>query len=327
MNMTLLKFLKLLFVGFIAFGATASAADSQAYPTRSVTLVVPYSAGTATDTLARVLADKLAAAWGQPIVVRNQPGANGTIATAGVARAEPDGYTLIMIAANHVINTSLYENLPYDDLKDFRAIARIANAAFVLCVNPSMPVKTVAELVDFSKRRPGELNYSSPGNGSPGHLGMEMLKRISGADLTHIAYKGAAQATADLIGGQVQAGYVVESSAIPQIGTGKLRALAISSKTRSAKVPEVPTIAEAGYSDGDFVSWIGIAAPAQVPPAIVEKISADMIKIVNNPEVRDRIVDIGLTPFAAPAGEFEAYMKSEHQKWATVVKNSGATLK
>ena len=318
--------LKLLFVWLIAFGATASAADSQAYPTRPVNLVVPYSAGTATDTLGRVLANKLAVEWGQPVVVRNQPGANGTIATASVARAAPDGYTLIMIAANHVINAGLYKNLPYDDLKDFRAVARIANSAFVLCVNPSMPVKTVAELVDFSKRHPGKLNYSSPGSGSPGHLGMEMLKRQSGANLTHIAYKGAAQATADLIGGQVQAGYVVESSAIAQIAAGKLRALAISSKTRSPKLPGIPTIAEAGYPDADFVSWIGVAAPAQVPSAIVDKISADLIKIVNTPEDRKRIADIGLTPFAAPAGEFEAYMKSEHQKWAKVVKESGATL-
>ncbi len=317
---------KLLLGCLTVVGLGALPADAQTYPTRQVRLVVPYPPGTATDVLARTVAEKLGAAWGQAVVVDNQPGANGTIATAAVARAAPDGYTLIMIAANHVINASLYKNLPYDDLKDFRAVARIGSAAFVLCVNPSLPVKTVGELVTLAKQQPGKVNYSSPSNGSPGHLGMEMLKGMSGTNLVHIPYKGAAQATTDLIGGQVQAGFVVESSAIPHIKAGKLQALAISSATRSAKLPDVPTIAEAGYPGFDVVSWIGLAAPAQVPAEIVDKISADVIKIVNTPEVRDRIVGIGLTPFPAPAKEFGAYMTSEHQKWAKVVKDSGATL-
>lgn len=318
---------KLLMLGCLAATVIgAPRAEAQTYPTRSVRLVVPYPPGTATDVLARTVADKLGAAWGHAVVVDNQPGANGTIATAGVARAAADGYTLLVIAANHVINASLYKSLPYDDLKDFRAIARIGNAAFVLCVNPSLPATTVGELVTFTKQQPGKVNYSSPGNGSPGHLGMEMLKTMAGASLVHVPYKGAAQATTDLLGGQVQAGFVVESSAIPHIKSGKLKALAISSATRSAKLPEVPTIAESGYPNFDVVSWIGIVGPAQVPNDVVEKISADVIKIVNTPEVRDRIVEIGLTPFAASSKEFSTYMASEHQKWAKVVKDSGATL-
>ncbi len=323
MNTTLQKLL----LGCLAvFGLGTPPADAQTYPARQVRLVVPYPPGTATDVLARTVADKLGAAWGQAVVVDNQPGANGTIATAGVGRAAPDGNTLLMIAANHVINASLYKNLPYDDLKDFRAIARIGNAAFVLCVNPSLPVKTVGELVALAKQQPGKVNYSSPGNGSPGHLGMEMLKGMSGTNLVHVPYKGAAQATTDLIGGQVQAGFVVESSAIPHIKAGKLQALAISSATRSAKLPDVPTIAEAGYPSFDVVSWIGLLGPAQIPADIIDTISAEVIKIVNTPEVRDRIVGIGLTPFPAPAKEFAAYMTSEHHKWAKVVKDSGATL-
>jgi len=305
---------------------SAPQADAQTYPARPVHLVVPYPPGTATDVLSRTVADKLSAAWGQPVVVENQPGANGTTATAVVARAKPDGYTLIMIAANHAINASLYRSLPYDSLKDFRAIARIGNAAFVLCVNPSLPVKTVGEFVALAKQQPGKLNYSSPSNGSPGHLGMEMLRTMSGANLVHVPYKGAAQATTDLIGGQVQAGFVVESSAIPHIKSGKLNALAISSATRSAKLPDVPTLAEAGYPAFDVVSWIGLAAPAQIPGDIVDKISADVIRIVNSPEVRDRIVGLGLHPFPAPAAEFSTYMTSEHAKWAKVVGDSGATL-
>ena len=307
-------------------GLGAPPADAQTYPTRPVRLVVPYPPGTATDVLARTVADKLRDAWGQAVVVENQPGANGTIATASVARAAPDGYTLIMIAANHVINASLYKSLPYDGLKDFRPIARIGNAAFVLCVNPSVPVKSVGELVSLAKQQPGKVNYSSPGNGSPGHLGMEMLKSMSGTNLVHVPYKGAAQATTDLIGGQVQAGFVVESTAIPHIKEGRLKALAISSATRSAKLPDLPTIAEAGYPSFDVVSWIGLVGPAQIPADVVDKISAEVIKIVNTPEVRDRIVGIGLTPFPAPATEFAAYMKIEHQKWAKAVKDSGATL-
>ncbi len=316
---------KILMLGCFA-AVNAAPAIAQTYPARSVRLVVPYPPGTATDVLARTVADKLTSTWGQAVVVDNQPGANGTIATAGVARATPDGYTLLVIAANHVINASLYKSLPYDDLKDFRAIARVGNAAFVLCVNPSLPGNTVGELIALTKQQPGKINYSSPGNGSPGHLGMEMLKTMSGASLVHVPYKGAAQATTDLLGGQVQAGFVVESSAIPHIKSGKLKALAISSATRSAKLPEVPTIAESGYPNFDVVSWIGIVGPAQMPNDVAEKISADVIKIVNASEVRDRIVEIGLTPFAAPSNEFSAYMASEHQKWAKVVKDSGATL-
>lgn len=306
--------------------SSAPQADAQKYPDRPVHLVVPYPPGTATDVLSRTVADKLSAAWGQPVVVENQPGANGTTATGVVARAKPDGYTLIMIAANHVINASLYRSLPFDDLKDFRSIARIGNAAFVLCVNPSLPVKTVGELVALAKQQPGKLNYSSPSNGSPGHLGMEMLRTMSGVNLVHVPYKGAAQATTDLIGGQVQAGFIVESSAIPHIKSGKLNALAISSATRSAKLPDLPTVAEAGYPSFDVVSWIGLAAPAQIPVDIVDKISAEVIRIVNTPEVRERIVGLGLTPFPAASEEFGRYMASEHVKWASVVKDSGATL-
>lgn len=307
-------------------GFAAPLCEAQTYPSRPVRIVVPYPPGTATDVLARTVADKLGGAWGQPVVVENQPGANGTTATAAVARAEPDGYTLVMIAANHVINASLYRSLPYDAVNDFKAVARIGNAAFVLGTHPGIPARNVGDLVTLVKQQPGKLNYSSPGNGSPGHLAMEMLKTLSGANLVHVPYKGAAQATTDLLGGQVQAGFVVESSAIPHVKSGKLTPLAISSATRSDKLPDVPTVAESGYPGFDVVSWIGLAAPAKVPDDVVEKISAEVIRIVALPEVRERIVGLGLHPFPAPAAEFGPYMASEHRKWAKVVQDSGAKL-
>ncbi len=317
----------LVFCCLVVSGLDARSVEAaESFPARPVRLFVPYSPGSATDVLARTVAQYLGEAWGQAVVVENLPGANGTIATAVVAKAAADGYTLIMIAANHVINASLYKNLPYDDLKDFRAIARIGQASFVLCVNPSIPVTTVAEFVALAKQRPGEVNYASPGNGTPGHLAMEILKTMSGMNIVHVPYKGAAQATTDLLGGQVQAGFVVESSAIPLIKTGKLRALAISSATRSAQLPDLPTIAEAGYPGFDVVSWIGLAGPAKMPSEIVNALSAAVLKIVRTSEVIGKIVGAGITPFPAPADEFGVYIANEHRKWAKVVKDSGATL-
>jgi tripartite-type tricarboxylate transporter receptor subunit TctC len=315
-------FLSSLVVSLIAAAPSAA----QRYPTHTVRLVVPYSPGSATDVLARTVAQKLGEAWNQSVFVENQPGANGTIATDMVAKAPPDGYTLIMIAANHVINASLYKSLPYDDIRDFRALARIGQASFVLCVNPELAVRTLGELVDLARREPGKINYASPGNGTPGHLAMEMIKTASGMNIVHVPYKGAAQANTDLVGGQVQAGFVVESSAIPLIKSGKLRPLAISGASRSRQLPDVPTVAESGYPGFDVVSWIGLAGPARMPDDIVKAISTEALRIVNTPEVSARIAGLGLTAFPAPADEFAKYMASEHVKWAKAVKDSGATL-
>ena len=305
---------------------TSSAIAAEAFPTRTVRIVVPYAAGTATDTLARTFAQQLGEAWGQPGVVENLLGANGTIATAGVAKAAPDGYTLLMIAANHVISASLYKSLSYDAVKDFRAIARIGEVPFVLCVNPSVPATTLAEFVALAKKQPGKINYVSPGNGTPGHLAMEMLKTASGIDVVHLPYKAAGQALTDLLGGQVQASFIVESSAIPQIKAGKLRALAISSTTRSAQLPDVPSLAETGYKGFEVVSWIGLAGPAKLPDDVVSAISAQVLRIVQLPAIRERIVAAGITVFPAGADEFGAYIAREHVKWAKAVKDSGATL-
>ena len=309
----------------LLLGAT-QIAWAQPYPNRPVRLVVPYAAGTATDVLARTMAERLNALWGQPVVVENQAGANGTIATAQVAKAPADGYTLIMIAANHVINASIYKDLPYDSISDFRALARVGEASFVLAVNPSLPVKTVQELVTLAKSKPGTINYASPGNGTPGHLAMEMLKTSTGADIVHVPYKNAGQVATDLVGGQVQVAFIVESTAIPLIKAGSLRPLAMSGAKRSTRLPDVPTVAESGYPAFDVVSWIGVAGPANMPVELVSTIGAAVLKAMDTPEVSSRIAGLGLTAFPAGADAFGTYMAAERVKWAAAVKASGAKL-
>lgn len=299
---------------------------AQSYPTHPVKLMVPYSTGSATDVLSRVLAQKLSDAWGQSVIVDNQPGANGIPGTATVAKASPDGYTLIMIAANHVANASLYSKLPYDTVKDFRAIARVGQVPFVLCVHPSLPVHSVRDLVALAKQHPGQINYTSPGNGTPGHLSMELFKTMAGINLAHVPYKGAAQALTDMLGGQVPTGFVVVATAIPQIRNNKLRALAISSAKRSPQLPDVASFEELGYKGFDVVSWIGLAGPAGLPNDMVAKISSETLKIVQTTEVRDRLLAIGVEPVPANAEEFGAYIAREHAKWSRLVKDSGAKL-
>lgn len=313
-------------VAVLLSGAGIVAAQAQTYPLRAVRVMVPYSTGSATDVLTRVIAQKLSEAWGQSVIVDNQPGANGIPATATVAKASPDGYTLIMIAANHVVNASLHKKLPYDTVKDFRAIARIGQVPFVLCVHPSLPVKSLKEFVAFASTRPGEINYASPGNGTPGHLAMEMLKTMSRIKVVHVPYKGAAQALTDVLGGQVPASFIVIAASIPQIRNGKLRPLAISSARRSPQLPDVASVEELGYPGFDLVSWIGIAAPAGLPNDIVAKVGAEVLKAINLPDVRERILAAGVEPVPASAEEFGPYVVNEHAKWAKVVYDSGASV-
>jgi tripartite-type tricarboxylate transporter receptor subunit TctC len=231
-----------------------------------------------------------------------------------------------MIAANHVANASLYSKLPYDTVRDFRAIARIGQVPFVLCVHPSLPARSLKDFVALAKQRPGQINYSSPGNGTPGHLSMELLKTMAGIDVAHVPYKGAAQALTDMLGGQVPAGFVVIAAAIPQVNNGKLRPLAISSAKRSPQLPAVASFDELGYQGFDVVSWIGLAGPAGLPGDIVNKVSADTLKILQLADVRERIVAAGVEIVPAPADEFGAYIAKEHAKWGKLVKDSGAKL-
>jgi len=301
-------------------------AHAQAYPAKPVRIIVPYGTGSATDALARLIAQKMSDSVGQQVVVDNQPGANGIPASAAVAKAPPDGYTLIMIAANHVVNASLYSKLPYDTLKDFKPVLRVAFAPFILTVHPSLPANNLRELLALAKSRPGELNYASPSNGSPAHLATELLKTQTGVNMTHIPYKAAAQAQADVIGGQVPVMFIVAAAAIPQIKAGRLRALGVTTLERLAQIPEVPTIDEAGIKGFEVISWIGFAGPAGLPGDIVSKLGGEFTRIVQQPENTERIKGLGLEISLMQAEPFAAYMAKEQARWSEVVKRAGARL-
>lgn len=308
------------------WGFAAPGVHGQAYPAKGVRVVVPYSTGSATDALGRLVAQKLSENLAQQVVVDNQPGANGIPASSAVAKAVPDGHTLIMLAANHVVNASLYRKLPFDTLKDFKPIVRVAFAPFVLTVHPSLPVRDLKEFIAFAKIRPGQINYASPSNGSPAHLASELLKTRTGIDLVHIPYKGAAQAQSDLIGGQVPVMIVVAAAAIPQIKAGRLRALGVTTLTRLAQLPDVPTIDEAGVKDFEMISWIGFAGPPALPPDVVAKLGSEITRIVQQPDNAERIKALGLEISLMQAEPFAAYMAKEQARWGEVVRRAGARL-
>jgi tripartite-type tricarboxylate transporter receptor subunit TctC len=304
----------------------ACVAGAQVYPAKPIRLIVPYSTGSATDSLSRLIADKLSVSLGQAVVVENQPSANGIPASAAVAKAASDGYTLIMIAANHVVNPSLYRNVPFDPVKDFKPIARIAFAPFILTVHPSLPVNTLKELIAYAKAHPGEINYASPGNGSPAHLATESLKSETGINLTHIPYKSAAQAMTDVVAGHVPVMTVVASAAIPQIKAGHLRALGVTTPVRLAPLPDVPTIDEAGVKGFEMISWIGLAGPAELPTEVVSKLSGEVTRIVQQPETAQRIAGLGLEVSLMQSAQFGEYMSREEVRWGEIVRRSGARL-
>lgn len=307
--------------------AFASTAQAQAdYPSRPIRIVVPFPAGGATDIAARLLAERMGMDWKQPVTVDNRPGAGGNIGSDVVAKSAPDGYNLIMgVTGSHAINISLYARMPYDPVKDFEAISQVAIVPNVVVVHPSVPAGTLAEFVALAKKEPGKLNYASLGNGTAAHLTMEMFKSAAGINLTHIPYKGSAPAVADLIGGQVQAMIDGLPSALPHVQAGKLRALALTSAKRSPAAPELPTIAES-YPGFSADAWSGLFGPKGTPKAVVDKIAAETQAILKTPEVRKRLGELGAEPVGSTPAEFTQFVQHEIDKWARVVKLSGARL-
>jgi tripartite-type tricarboxylate transporter receptor subunit TctC len=310
-----------------ALASIAMPAHAQTYPAKPVRLVVPFPAGGTTDILARAAAQRLSETLGQQVIVDNRPGAGGNIGSELVARAAPDGYTLLMgTVGTHAINVSLYPKLPYDPVKDFTPIVLVAGVPNVLVVNPSLPAQSVAELIAYAKANPGKLNFASSGSGTSIHLSGELFKVLTGVQMTHVPYKGSAPALTDLVGGQVQLMFDNLPSSLAFIKAGKLRALAVTSKTRAAALPEVPTMVEAGVPDFEASSWFGMLAPAGTPRDIVVRINAEVAKWLATPEAREKLAGQGAIAAGGSSEDFARHIASETAKWAKVVKASGAKV-
>jgi tripartite-type tricarboxylate transporter receptor subunit TctC len=308
---------------FLIILLLAAPAHAEPWPTHAVRVMVPFAAGGPADTLARVIADKLAAAWGQPVVVENRGGAGGNIGAELAARAAPDGYTLLVNPSNHVINVSLYATLAYDPLADFIPLTEMASYMLVLVVHPSVPVHTLAEFVSYARAQPKGLTIANASTGSPTHLTAALFAQAAGLNFVHVSYRGAAPATTDLIGGAVPAMFDNPINALPQVKAGALRALAVTGEARLALLPDVPTVAESGYPGFQASTWYGLFAPARVPREITAKISADTIAALRLPDVQQKLSQQGFDVIASDAETFAAHLRSELAKWAAVVKAAG----
>ena len=298
-----------------------------AYPSRTVKMIVPYPAGGTTDFLGRLVADGLKTGLGATVIVENKPGAGTTLGADQVARAEPDGYTLLMATSTTLaINKTLYKKLPYDPVKDFTPVALVAGVPFALIINPQVPAKTLPEFIAYAKSTPG-LAYGSAGNGSPQHLGAEMLKAAAAIDIRHVPYRGSVPAMLDVIAGHIPFMVVDLQPALQQIREGKVRVLGVTTPKRVASAPDIPTLAEGGLSGFELVAWQGVVAPAAVPRPIIDQLAGQIGKLMADPATRDKLTTIALEPLAASTPDsFAAYIKTEVDRWAVIVRNSGAEL-
>jgi tripartite-type tricarboxylate transporter receptor subunit TctC len=304
---------------------TPAAAQGAAYPTKPVRLVVPFPAGGTTDILARAVAQKLSETWGQQVIVDNRPGAGGNIGSELVAKAPPDGYTLLMgTVGTHAINPSLYAKMPYDHVKDFTPVILVAGVPNVLVVNPSLPVNSVQELIAYGKANPNKLNFASSGNGTSIHLSGELFRTMTGVQMTHVPYKGSSPALTDLIGGQVQLMFDNLPSSLQFIKAGKLRALAVTSLARSQALPDLPTLAESGLPGFEASSWFGVLAPAGTPADIVAKLNGAVAAWLASPAAKEQLAAQGAIAAGGSPDAFVKHIADESAKWAKVVKASGA---
>ncbi len=311
-------------VAFVGGMALSLSAHAQTYPTKPIRMLVAVPPGGPADTLARLVAPKLTEGLGQTVVIDNRPGANGNIAYETAARAAPDGYTFVLAAAGVAINPSLYREVRFDPVKDFAAITQGISVPNILIVHPSVPAASVKELIALGKTRP--VNFASAGNGSSGHLAVEQFKIVSGMPLAHIPYKGGGPALAEVMGGQVQSMFSLALVAIPQVKAGKVRALAITSGKRSRVAPDLPTVAELGFPGFEVIGWFGWLAPARTPESIVTRLNGDIVKVLRSAETQDRLLALGCEPIGNASREFAAFVSTERDKWATVIKQAGIKL-
>jgi len=309
------------------FWLLAGDAVSQSYPARPVRLIVPFSPGGAADVPVRVLSQRMSEALGQQIIVDNRPGAGSTIGADAAAKSAPDGYTLFLISNTHFVSAGLYKKLPYDSLNDFAPVTQITSAPNVLVVHPSLPAKSIRELVALAKSRPGQIDYASSGNGSTQHLTGALFCKMASIEMTHIPYRGSGPVTADLLGGQVQVAFPGIAGMLPHIKSGRLRALGVTGSKRSPELPGVPTVAEAGVKGYEMVAWFGIAGPKGLPRDIQLKLHSDLLRTLKAPEMQKGLAAVGQEPAWQDTPErFYEFLKVESAKWAKVVKDSGAQL-
>ena len=309
------------------FAAMAGgSAMAQAWPSKPISLIVPFPAGGTTDVLARALAEKLTVSLGQTVIVESKPGAGATLGADYVAKAKPDGYTLLVGAVHHTIATSVYKKLPYDFQKDLAPITTIALVPNVLVVNASTPAKNVAELVAMLKAKPGAYNYGSNGNGTAQHLIGTQFENMTGTDFGHIPYKGSGPLATDLLGGQITMSFDTVTPVLPHIKAGKLRALAVTTAKRSSALPDVPTLDEAGLKGFDIGTWFGVLAPAATPRDILARLNTEMVKVIQSPEFRKRMDEIGAEPIGDSADHMAKQIRSETEKFARLVKDAKVTI-
>jgi tripartite-type tricarboxylate transporter receptor subunit TctC len=315
----------------IAAASFCAAGQAQAqaaanYPNKPIHIIVTFTSGGAPDILARVIGEKLSAAWGQPVIVDNKPGAGGNIGADFVAKSAPDGYNLVLgTVGTHSINGALYQNMPYDMVKDFTPVTLLASTPNMLVINNDVPAKNLNEFIALGKKE-GKMTFASSGSGTSIHVSGELFKTMTGIDMQHIPYKGRASAIPDLLGGRVTMMFDNMPSSLPLVREGKLRALGVTSATRSAAAPDIPTLAESGLPGFEAVSWFAMFAPANTPAPVVNKLQAEISKILKSPEISKKLLDIGLDPSGSTPAELAAYQKSEIAKWSKVVKDSGAKV-
>ena len=308
---------------FAFFVNAAPAAD---YPERPIRMVVPYAAGGTADILARIVGQKLSEAWGQQVVVDNRGGANGNIGSDIVAKSDPDGYTMLLgTSGSNAVNPGLYSKMPYDAKRDLAFVAPVASTANILVSNPRFPAATLRQFVEMAKANPGKLTYGSSGIGSVLHLSGELLKTLAGIDIVHVPYKGTAPSLVDLFGGQIDVVFANLPAVVPTVKAGKLRGLAVTTARRAGALPEVPTMTEGGVNGYDVSSWFGIFVQARTPAPRAGKISAEVTRIIQSPETKPRLLELGAEPVIMTAADANRYFHAEIDKWAKVIKASGAT--
>jgi len=307
--------------------ASIGAAHAQVYPNRPLRAIVPIAPGGGTDTTGRLVLTRLGEVLGQQIVVDNRAGGGGTIGAMIAAKALPDGYTFLFGSiSTHAVNPAMYKKLPYDHIKDFAPVSLIGKVPNVLVVHPSLPVKTVGDLINYAKANPGKINYGSAGIGSPPHLSMELLKSITGVNILHVPYKGAGPALAELLGGQTQVMCTSLAGQLPHIKAGRVRALAVTTAKRNAQVPDVPTMIEAGVPGYEVTIWYAVFFPAGAPKAIIARLNSELVKILNGADMKERMAQIGVDPAPSTPEELAAFVKAETIKYTKVAQDAGIKL-